>query len=215
MQVDVLGPAHAPDTGLQLPGDLVVGVPVEPLDADVDGGGQAEVEDLAGDVGGLEVEAGVGESGRQPAAQLAHVVGRRRVLALLERHEDLAVRLPEGGAVSEGQVEGLGRHADVVHDQAHLAGRYNLADLLLDRGEQPLGLLQPGAGRSVDVQAELAGVHRWEEVTPHKGQQGRPGGDEQPEQHENSRPVIEGPLQAGDVMPPEPVEAAVEGMIKG
>ena len=45
----------------QLPGDLVIAFEVAPDHLDVDRRRQAEVQDLVGDIGGLEVEAAIRE----------------------------------------------------------------------------------------------------------------------------------------------------------
>ena len=47
----------------------------------------------------------------------------------------------------------------------------DLADDVLDLAEDPLGLLDPGAGRGPDVQPELAGIDRREEVLADPGGQ--------------------------------------------
>ena len=65
--------------------DLQVVGPVVADQSDVDLRRQAEIEDLRDDVGGLEIEHVIGKRSRQHLAQLAHIVGRRRV-TLLQRH---------------------------------------------------------------------------------------------------------------------------------
>ena len=90
--------------------------------AHVDLRGQAEIEDLRDDVGRLEIEHDLRKRGRQHLAQLAHVVGGRRV-ALLERHQDHAVIDADGRAVGECQIVGARRQADIVDDQLALALR--------------------------------------------------------------------------------------------
>ncbi len=79
MDVDV---GDAGDLG-HLPADLLgQGQVFLPQHADhlhVDRGGQAEVQDLAGDVGRLEIEDAVGEALRQLFPQPGDVVGGRSV----------------------------------------------------------------------------------------------------------------------------------------
>ena len=110
------------DTALQLLGDAQIGGVVVADGAHVDLRRQAEVEDLRHDVGGLEIERDVGERGRQHLAQLANVVGGRRV-PLLQRHHDDAVVDADGRAVGEGEVVGARRQADVVDDELAVAAR--------------------------------------------------------------------------------------------
>ena len=90
--------------------------------AHVDLGGQAEVQDLGHDVGRLEIEHDLGKGRRQGLAQLAHVVGRRR-MAFLEGHQDHAVIHADRRAVGEGEIVGPRRQADVVDDQLAVAAR--------------------------------------------------------------------------------------------
>ena len=74
----------------------------------VDRRGQAEVQDLADDVGRLEEESAVRETRwASSSAQLADVVPGGAVLAGLQRDEDLAVEGADGDVVAEGQIEPL------------------------------------------------------------------------------------------------------------
>ena len=129
----------------------------------VDRGRQAEVEDLAGDVGRLEVEDAVGEPLRQLLPQPGDVVGRRRVL-LLEGDQDLAVGVADRAVIDVGPHGERRRQPHVVEDQLPLVRGHDLADHVLDLAEDPLGLLDAGARRRPDVQPELAGVDGREEV---------------------------------------------------
>ena len=71
--------------------DLVVGGGVAAQHLDVDGRGQAEVQNLVGDVGGLEEEDHVGELLVEPLAQAVGVFGGGAVLLRLERDQDIAI----------------------------------------------------------------------------------------------------------------------------
>src|SRR5262249_60842377 len=101
MQMDVghtLDGAQAfGDTG----GDFVVLLPVDSRELDVDGSGEAEVEDLRHDVGGLEEEGQVGELRGQLTAQGGDVRRRRFTAVVLQRDEDLAGPHAGRGAVPE------------------------------------------------------------------------------------------------------------------
>ena len=105
---------------LQLLGDAQVVGAVIADGAHVDLRRQAEIQDLGDDVGRLEIEHRLGEGRRQHLAQLAHVVGRRR-MAFLQRDQDHAVIDADRRAVGEGEIVGPRRQADVVDDQ--LRGR--------------------------------------------------------------------------------------------
>ena len=71
---------------------------------------------------GLEIERDIRERGRQHLAQLAHIVGGRRV-ALLERDQDHAVIDADGRAVGERQIVGTRRQPDIVDDQLSARAR--------------------------------------------------------------------------------------------
>ena len=104
-----------------------------------------------------------GKRARRMVRSFARVGGGRPVLRL-ERDQDLAVGRRHERRVAEGQVDAAGGEADVVEDGVDLVGRDRLADHVLDLGEAALGLLEARAGRGADVQAELPGVDRREEV---------------------------------------------------
>ena len=82
-----------------------------PVDADhlhVDGGGQAEVENLARDIGRLEEKGALRKALRQLAAQPIDVV-RSRLVLRVQGHQDLAVSVADGAIVDvRHDREGLG-----------------------------------------------------------------------------------------------------------
>src|SRR5437879_7654596 len=82
----------------ELLGDGEVGLSVNADHLDVDRGGQAEVEDLAGDVRSLEEERAVREPSRQLAPQLGDVV-RGRPMGRLKRDEDLAIGVADRAVI--------------------------------------------------------------------------------------------------------------------
>ena len=119
------------DAALQLLRHAQVRGPVVADGPHIDLRRQAEIEDLRDDVGRLEIERHVGKGGGQHLAQLAHVVGGRRV-AVFQRHQDHAVIDADGRAVGEGEIVGARRQADIVDDQLAVALGDDLADLVLD-----------------------------------------------------------------------------------
>ena len=122
------------DALLQLVRHLEIVAAVGADDPHVDLRRQTEIEDLRDDVGGLEIEHDIGKGGRQHLAQLAHVVGGRRVAAL-QRHHDHPVIGADGRAVGEGEIIGARRQPDIVDDQRAVLIGDDLADLVLDRLE--------------------------------------------------------------------------------
>src|SRR4029077_5827083 len=125
----------------------------------VDGGREPEVEYLRDDVGGLEEDGQVRKARPEDRPELLGIDGDRSVLGL-EGDEDLTVGGGDEGGVAEGEVDAPGGKTEVVDHPIDLPGRDRLANPVLDIGEPPLGLLEPGARRAANVQSELAGIDR-------------------------------------------------------
>src|SRR5437879_410362 len=158
----------------EIPGDFVVCRGIAPDDLNVDGGGQAEIQDLIGNVSGLKKEHDVGELLVQALAQAVYILGGRAVVAIFERDQDIAVTGSDHGAVPESEIEAAIGNADVVDNRVDLTGGNNLADFALNVGENDLGLFDARASGGLSVQAHLTGIHRREEVAAN--QRGKPQG---------------------------------------
>ena len=139
-------PRNGADLLAELLRDLEVVGPVGADHSDVDLRRQAEIEDLRDDVGSLEIEHDIGKRSRQHLAQLAHIVGRRRV-TFLQRHHDHPVIGADGRAVGEGEIIGARRKPDIVDDERAVLVGNDLADLVLHRLEDPFGRFDARAGR--------------------------------------------------------------------
>ena len=155
------------DAVAELVGNGKIGRPVIADGPHVDLRRQAEIQDLGDDVGRLEIEDDLGEGVGKHLAQLAHVVGGRRV-ALLQRHHDHTVVGADGRAVGEGQVIGACRQADIVDDELPLVLGDHLSDLVLDRLEDALGGLDARSGRRADMELNLPAVDQRKEVAADK-----------------------------------------------
>ncbi len=178
MDVHVHGSRHLAQLAGDLVGNLVVLVHVAPSgDLHVDGRGQAEVEDLADDVGGLEVEVHARELGGQFAPEPLGEFEHRGFVPGIERDLDLTVSRADGCTVAEGEVHAADRQADVVDYQVQFLARHDRTDVFLYLPENPLGLLDARAGRRPDVQAELPGVHLREEVAADERDQAQRHGE--------------------------------------
>jgi hypothetical protein len=129
--------------------------------------GQPEIQDLGDHVGRLKIEGVLREGRRQLSAQFADIVGRG-CMPLLERHQDHAVIDADRRAVGKGQIIEARGQADIVDDQLALAGGDDLTDLILDSLEDPLGLLDAGAGGCADMELDLPAVDDWKEVAADK-----------------------------------------------
>jgi hypothetical protein len=70
-----------------------------------------------------------------------------------------------------GEVDAAVRQADVVDDRAEMRARDALADDVLHAIAEGRRLLDARARRCAQVQAELAAVHRREEVGAHPGRE--------------------------------------------
>src|SRR6266852_1015568 len=107
--------------------DGKVAGPVNAYNLDIDRGGQAKVEDLAGDVRRLEIEGALREARGQLAPQLGDIV-RRRLVLRFQGHQDFPVGVADRAVVDVGHNgERLGQPHD-VKDQGPLTVGNDLAD---------------------------------------------------------------------------------------
>ena len=102
------------------------GVHVLAEELHVDGGGQAEIQDLGDDVGWLEEEFDAGKFRRQRSAQFVDVAAGRAV-AFLQRDQDFRVERADDAGIAVGQVDAAIGQADIVEDRLQFVGRDGLA----------------------------------------------------------------------------------------
>ena len=125
--------------------------------------GQPEVERLPHDVGRLEEKCELRKLLPQARAQVANVVPRGMVL-LVQRYQDLAVKLPDRSRIAVREVLAAVGESDVVENVRQLVFRDDLADRVFHLREINLGLLDACAGGRAHVQADLARVYLREEI---------------------------------------------------
>ncbi len=132
------------------------------LDLNIDGRGEAEIQHLADDVGGLEIEGGVGKATGQFGPHPAHII-HRRVVACIELDQDFRVIASDIVGGDQGQIVEQ-RHADHVVDGAKLGRRDDLADFPFDRQHLLFGLLHAQCRGSAIMQLDDAHIGSGEEV---------------------------------------------------
>ena len=152
-------------------GQRVVRLGVSPHHLNVDGARQSEIQDLIGDVGGLEERREVGKIRFDRIANLALVFLRGAVLLLIQRNQYLAVARAQRGAVAERQIDPAVGDPDVIQYVVQLVGRHDPANGFFHFGERQLGLLDARALRRAHVHAQLAGVYIGKEIFPHHSHQ--------------------------------------------
>ena len=135
-----------------------------PATCTIDGRGQAEVENLVGDVGGAEEERDAGEIPAEALAQHLLIFGGGSVALVLKRDENVAIADADGGAVAVGEIEAAIGQADVIDDGVDFAGGQGGADIALDIGEIYFGLFDARADGRAGVQAHLAGIDGGKEI---------------------------------------------------
>ena len=138
-------------------GESVIGDQVWAGDLNIDGRRQAEVQNLADDVGGQEVERHAGKLARQLAAQLVDIEIRGPV-AGLERHQNVGVHGADWRRVAVGHIDGAVRKADVVDDAGEFGLRNGFAHRGFDQVAQARRLFDASAGLGTEMQIKLAGV---------------------------------------------------------
>src|SRR5260370_32807671 len=84
---------------------------------DIDGRGQAEIKNLADDVGWLEEELNSRKQLRQLLAQVLDVFRRWPVLLLIQRYQNLRIRGSDGPAGAVSVVNGAVRHPQVIENR--------------------------------------------------------------------------------------------------
>ncbi len=207
-----MGICHAGDLfhpGQQFPAGVIGGVDIGALDLHVDGRGQAEVQHLAHNVGSLEIESGVGKGGRQTAAHLAHILGRR-VMALAELDQDFRIHAADIVGRHQRQVV-IDRHPDHVVDGMQFVGRDDLADMPFHIQHQLFRLFDPGAGGAAVMQLDDADIGSGEEI----GADHREQAAGQQYQHSGRRKdefaLLQNHGQHAAIRLAQPDEAALEG----
>ena len=168
-------------------------------DLDIDGRGQAEVQNLAHDIRSRKGELHVRKIVLEPLPEHAHIVRRGTVMLRVERHEDFTVGGTDGGIVAEGEIDAAGGQADVREDGAHLVRRHHLANDLGDCIEARLGHLEPGAFRRPAMQAELARIHRGKEIPPEKRDEAERNQHQRAHGKKDNSAMIERPIQGRNI----------------
>ena len=168
-------------------------------DLDIDGRGQAEVQNLAHDIRSRKGELHVRKIALEPFPEHAHIVRRGTVMIRVERHEDFAVGGTDGGIVAEGEIDAAGGQADVREYGAHLVGRHHLANDLGDRIEARLGHLEPRAFRRPAMEAELARIHRGKEIPPEKRDEAERNKRQRAHRKKDDSAMIERPIQGRNI----------------
>ena len=165
-------PGTRADLRQQLGRERAVRVLVAADDLHVDRRRQAEVQNLADDVGRDEREL----DARKLAGQLA-CAGRAcsppvGLMVLVERDQDVGVAGADRRRVAVGQVQAAVRQPDVV-DDARRSPRpgSRRGSRFSTWSHRTRRLLDPRAGRRAQVQLELAAVDRREEILPDPRQQ--------------------------------------------
>ena len=131
-------------------------------------------------------------------------------MAFLERDQDHAVIDADRRAVAEGEIVVARRQADIVDDQLALVLRNDLADLVLDRLEDLLGLLDAGAGRRAHVQLDLAAVDDREEVAADEQEQRAAERQHYGRDHRHDDPASKQRIQHLPIAIAHGLEAALE-----
>jgi len=215
-QVHVDGPADARDLVADLQGDGVVRLVVHCRSDNlhVDWGAHPEVQHLVGDVRREEEDGRPGQLEGQPAAQLLHVL-RGRVVLLLELDHHLAVGRRDHRRVADREVDAAHRQADVVDDRLQLVLGDHSPDDGLRLDEHLLGRLEARPRPHPDMEADLPGVDRREEVAAEvRAEQGERQGDEGAEAQGHQLAVIERPVEVAAIGAAHALEVDVEPLVQ-
>ena len=168
----------------------------------------AEVQDLAHDVGGHEIEHGAGEIvGELVANDL--LVFRRRPVRGFERDQHLAIGTTDVVGRYEGEIEPA-RDADRAVDRAQLGGWNDFADTLLDPEHDGLGSLDPISAGGPHMQLDDADVGAREEVGTDHRRQGAGDGEQDGRAGEDEPAPRQDQFESAPVGVTDPVEQSIE-----
>jgi hypothetical protein len=135
---------------------------------DVDCRRQTEIQNLRDDIGRLEEELDSRELLRQLGAQRSDEFLRGTMIRS-QRKQYLAIERAYRPGVAVRQVDAAIGNAEVVQNGLELVGRHDPADRDLDRVGYARGFLDARSGGCTNVQADLTGVDRREEIaTQHR-----------------------------------------------
>jgi hypothetical protein len=135
----------------------------------VDGLREPEVEDLADHVRSQDVEGDARIFAREAQPQPAHVLGAGMMI-VRERHQDVGIAGADGRRRAVGEINGAIGQSDIVYDARQFAGGDFLADRIFHQVAQTGGFFDASAGRSAQMEGELAGINPREEVLTDPGQ---------------------------------------------
>ena len=185
--------------------ELAVGFDIGAAHLNVDGRGQAEIEDLADDIGGHEVKRDARKFARQAFAQLADILAGGPV-AFGQRNQNVRIHGADRLRGAVGHVDGAVRQADVVDHAGQFRRRNDAPDGGFHQIADARGFLDARAGLGAKVQIETARVGGREKILPQPGHQQKcRGARAQERRHEN--PAMP---DAGAERAPERIARALE-----
>ena len=151
---------------LQPQRDLIIRFQIQARNLRVDRRRQAEVQNLADDVGRLKINLHAGKLLMHQASNLVAVRGGRMMVGF-ERNQDIGVLRPDTVGLIIRQHVGERGQADIVADAIEFAGRNHPFDATLDAIDEALGLLDPGAAGRAQMHFQHAGIDRREKIFTH------------------------------------------------
>ena len=132
---------------------------------------------------------------------------RGGVVILAQLHLNVGVGRADGRGGRVGEIQAGVRQADVIDDGDDLFGGKLLADGGVDVVAERGGLFDARAGAGADVNLELAGVHRGEEVLAQKRRKSQRADGEEQEEDQKDRRVIHAQGQQAQIAAAKTVEA--------
>jgi len=163
MDMGVHNTGNGDNLAEQMLGDSVVVFWITTDDLEVDGSGQAKIQNLVGHVSGREEEGFFGKFLSELLSQQAGVL-QGAPFARRERNLDVAVGIANSGGIGKCEIEAAVRQTNVIENHVDAALREKLANLIFDGGEDTLRFFDAGSGGRQDMQTHLAGIYVGEKV---------------------------------------------------
>ena len=139
--------------------DVVVPAHIGAHYLNIDRRGQAKIENLRHDIGGLEEKLHARKPRWEIAAQLAHVLRRRMMVFRIQRNQNLRIARPNHARTAVGKIHARVGHADIVQHRLQLFLRNLAAQHALHFIAQTRRLFHAQAGPGAEVQTNQARIH--------------------------------------------------------
>src|SRR5258708_3350771 len=187
---------------------------IVPYDLNVDGSGQAKIENLGNHVGRQESERNPRELLRKCQTKLMNVVVRGMVLGG-KGHKNIRIRRSNRCGIAVGEIDATVGQANIVNDVLEFACRYLPSNRLLDLIAKVGRFFNAHSGGSTQMKLESAAVNAGEEVPAQPRNQNYQRAETTREKHnQENTPVMETKSQQAAIAATKSLEGLLKALLK-